>query len=63
MHFDCEITNIIICKKSFDLFTLIINKIIKGKIKVKNFEYDGTQNDATQSQAQPQNKNSQANII
>lgn len=41
---------------------LIINKIIKGKIKVKNFEYDGTQNDAMQSQAQPQNKNSQANI-
>lgn len=40
----------------------IINKIIKGKIKVKNFEYDGTQNGTAQNQVQPQNKNNQVNI-
>lgn len=38
----------------------VVSKIIKGKFKIKNFEYDGTQNSTEQTQ--PQNKNNQANI-
>lgn len=38
----------------------VVSKIIKGKFKVKNFEYDGTQNGTVQNQ--PQVKNNQANI-
>lgn len=45
------------------LIYAIVNKVIKGKFKVKNFEYDGTQNSSAQNQAQPQSsQNNQANI-
>lgn len=44
------------------LIYAIVNKVIKGKFKVKNFEYDGTQNSQAQAQPQPQNQNNQVNI-